>query len=289
MRLPLFSILASLALGGLAPTLVFAQAAALPQGSAHFTLIQANDGKTVGSADCTVAAVLGGYQIDSHGDMKLAKFSYTFSNSNRLDPRLNIVRDQLSGTVNGTQVTFSLTSDATGRQFQVNIVSAGKTTTNSFDRHQHTVLMPDLDPAAYVAMAHFALEHPPTAWIVIPKQNGILVPAEYDPQPDVRGTRDGHSMLVHHTSVIVSAENAISAEIFYGGDGALLEADLPEQNFYVIRDGFKLENRPHYTPPRASAPPPDQQQGPGQYPQQQPYPQQPQQPYPPQQPNPPQQ
>ena len=49
---------------------------------------------------------------------------------------------------------------------------------------------------------------------------------------------------------------------------ALLEADLPEQNFYVIRDEFKLQSRPHYTPPRGSAPPANPQGQPN--PQQQP-------------------
>jgi hypothetical protein len=65
---------------------------------------------------------------------------------------------------------------------------------------------------------------------------------------------------VHHTSVIVSEQNGITIELYYTSDGRLLEADLPEQNFYVIQDGFRLQNRPHYTPPRGSAPPPDTQQ-----------------------------
>ena len=178
-----------------------------------------------------------------------------FTNENRLDSQLNVVRDQLTGTVNGSQVTFSLNSDPSGRQFQASIVAAGKTTTNAFDRHQNTALLPDLDPAAYVAMAHFALAHPPTTWIVIPKQNGLLVPAEYDTQPDVKGTFHGQPVDAHHTSVVISEQNGFTVELYYTSEGALLEADLPEQDFYVIRDDFKLQNRPHYTPPRGPAPP----------------------------------
>lgn len=237
-----------------------AQAPDLPAGTARFTIVQANDGKNVGSADCAVTTAAGGYQIDSRGDMKLAKFSYSFVNNNRLDTQLNMVRDQLSGTVNGAQVTFNLASDTTGRQFQVNIVSSGKTTTNTFDRHQHTALLPDLDPAAYLAMVHFALERPPTTWIVIPKQNGLLVPAQYNAQPDVRGTFHGQPVDAHHTSVIVSEENGISVELYYTSEGVLLEADLPEQNFYVIRDDFRLQNRPHYAPPHGQASPAGQGQ-----------------------------
>ncbi len=241
---------------------------AVPAGQAHFNLVQANDGKTVGSADCSVASTPGGYQITSHGDLKMPKFTYTFANENHLDSRLNIVHDQLTGTVNGAQVTFKLASDPSGRQFQVNIDAQGKTTTNTFDRHQHTVLLPDLDSAAYIEMVHFAIENPATTWIVIPKQNGLLVPAQYTNQPDVHGTFHGQPVDAHHTSVVVSEQNGITVELYYTSEGALLEADLPEQNFYVIRDDFKLASRPHYTPPRGTAPPPDQgqPQQPGQTP-----------------------
>lgn len=255
MRLPVLALAFSL------PVPLIAQG--VPVGQNHYSLVQASDGKAVGSADCTVSSVASGYQIDSRGNITLAKLSYSFSDSNRLDPQLNIVHDQLSGTVNGQQVTFSLTSDPSGRQFQASIVASGKTTTNSFDRHQRTVLLPDLDPAAYIEMAHFALAHPPTAWGIIPKQNGVLVPADYEPQADAHGTLQGQGVLVHHTSVVVNAVNGITVEIYYTNDGTLLEADLPEQNFYVIHDGFRLENRPQYQPPRGSAPPPEQQQ-PGQ-------------------------
>src|ERR1700735_5493658 len=137
------------ALPASAPVSSFAQTPGVPVGQGHYTIVQANDGKTVGSADCTVGSLAAGYQIDSHGEIKLAKFSYTFTNSNRLDAQLNTAREQLGGNVNGAQVTFTLGSDSTGPQFLVNINAAGKPpTTNSFDRHQHTVLVPDLDPAA---------------------------------------------------------------------------------------------------------------------------------------------
>jgi hypothetical protein len=266
MRLQTLSLFASYVVG-MASVPALAQAPGVPVGQNHYALVQANDGKTVGAADCNVGSLSSGYQIDSHGDLKLAKFSYSFSNSNRLDGQLNIVHDQLSGTVNGAQVNFSLGSDSTGRSFNVETAANGKTTTNTFDRHQRTVLLPDLDPAAYVEMAHIALGHPPTAWIVIPKENGLLVPANYEPQPDAHGTLQGQAVLVHHTTVVVSAQNGISVELYYTNDGTLLEADLPEQNFYVIHDGFKLDSRPHYAPPQGTgAPPPgagQQPLGPG--------------------------
>ena len=267
MRSSLFSALAPLVFAGLIFGPAFAQAPAVPAGQSHFTIVQASDGKTVGSADCNVTTLPSGYQISSHGDLKMPKFTYTFSNDNRLDPSLNIVHDQLSGAVNGAQVTFNLGSDTSGRQFQVSISASGKTTTNTFDRHQHTALLPDLDPAAYTAMVHFALEKPATTWIVIPKQEGLLVPALYTDRASMHGTFHGQPVDAHHTSVIVSEQNGISVELYYTSEGMLLEADLPEQNFYVIRDDFKLQARPHYEPPRGTAPPSQGQPQPGQPPQ----------------------
>ncbi|HEX4006698.1 MAG TPA: hypothetical protein VHX60_11025 [Acidobacteriaceae bacterium] len=244
----------------LSPVLAGAQTApsapGVPVGTAHYTIVQASDGKTVGSAECTVGSLATGYQIDSHGELKFAKFSYTFTNSNRLDGQLNIVRDQLSGAVNGAQVTFSLGSESTGREFQVSIEAAGKTTTNTFDRHQNSVLLADLDPAAYTEMALFALAQVPTAWVVVPKQNGLLVPANYQPEADAHGTLQGQAVLVHHASIAVSAQNGVAVEIYYTNDGSLLEADLPQQNFYVIHDGFKLDSRPTYQLPRGAGEPP---------------------------------
>jgi hypothetical protein len=115
-------------------------------------------------------------------------------------------------------------------------------------------------------MVHFAIEHPATTWIVIPKQTGLLVPAQYTAQPEVHATFHGQPIDAHHTTVAVSEQNGITVELYYTSEGALLEADLPEQNFYVIRDDFKLQSRPKYTPPHGEAPPPEQGQPQGQQP-----------------------
>ena len=264
MRSPALSFLALIAALGAAGPISIAQTAALPTGSAHYIIVQ--DKKTVGTTDYAIASSGNGYQITSHGET--AKYHYSFTNTNRLDSNLNIVRAELGGKVKDSNVTFSMTSDGAGRQFQVSINAGGKTTQNTFDRHQRTVLLADLDAAAYVEMAHFALIHPQTAWVVLPKGEGYLVPATYNAQPDAQGNWNGKTLSVHHTSVIVSTENAITVEIYYTDDGTLLEADLPEQNFWVIRDGFDLQNRPKYQPPHGQAPPAENQQQQQQQPQQ---------------------
>ncbi len=211
--------------------------------------------------------------------MALANFSYSFHNQATVDGGLNLVRDTLTGSVNGAKahasdISFNTASDATGRELQINISAEGKQTTNTIDRHRNTVLTPDLDPGAYMLMARMALANPETAWVLIPKENGLLVPAAYQTKGDVQGSLNGATVDVKHTTAALSDANAITLELYYTPDGQLMEADLNAQNFYVVRDGFKLLQHPAPTPPPAGqAPPPPGEQGDPQGNQQQPPPQ----------------
>lgn len=270
---------------------------AMPAGGSHYNITQ--NGKSLGDAQLSVAPISGGDTLTSSGHMKLDKFSYSFNSTATVDSQGNLVRDQLTGSVHGAKasgnnIQFTTASDTTGRSFQININADGKLTTNSVDRHRNTVLAPDLDPAAYTLMAHLALTRPQTAWVLVPKETGILVPADYQLAADVRGTFNGQNITVKHSIVALSDQNSVVIEIFYTENGTLLEADLNAQNFYVIQDGFKLLNRPKPVAPPAGEPPQQDQNGQGgqngqapQQPQQggaqSQYPQQQQQQLPPQQ------
>jgi len=234
--------------------------------SGHFAVYQGD--KVVGASDYTIQTVPKGFNVTSRGQLKLTKFSYSFSNAQHLDGNLNLVSDQLSGNVNGSAVTFGVNADSTGRQFQINISANGKQTQNSVDRHQHLVLLPDLDSAAYVLLTQLAITNPPTSWILIPKENGILVPSSISRSSSVRGQLNGTQIDVQHATISVNAENSVSVDIFFNSAGQLLEADLPQQNFFVVRDGFKLINRPKPAAPSAPPPASPQQGGstPPQYP-----------------------
>lgn len=265
MRLSNLSFLLALVLSA---GLVQAQGpTALSIGSTHYTILQRQ--KTVGSADYTVTPTTAGYTISSKGQIQLAKFSYSFTNTQNLDRMLNLVSDDITGTVNGTPVTFSVRADSSGREFQINVNAKGQNSQNSIDRHQHLALLPDLDPAGYMLLMRIGMENPQVSWALIPKETGLLVPTVYKHDANVRAQIDGHDIDVQHTTVTVSAQNAVSVELYSTPEGRLLEADLPEQNFYVVRDGFHLTVRPKYAPPRAPAgtapPPPQQQQGAPQY------------------------
>lgn len=264
MRLSNFSFLLALLLpAGVVQAHAQSQPA-LHEGASHFTILQGD--KTVGSSDATVTPTGPGYTLTSHGDLHLSKFSYSFTNAQNLDHMLNLVSDKITGTVNGSPVTFTVNADPSGREFHIDVNANGKDTQNTVDRHQHLALLPDLDPAGYVLLTQIGLANPPVSWILIPKQDGLLVPSVYSSDPNVRGRLDGHEVDVQHMTVTVSAQNSVNIELFYASDGRLLEADLPEQNFFVVRDGFKLINRPKFAPPRSpeGSAPPTQQSGPPQ-------------------------
>lgn len=246
--------------------------AALPAGSSRFSILQ--DGKTVGSTECTVTPTPSGYTVTSQGELRLTKLNYSFNDTQMMDRMLNLVSDQITGSVNGKPVTFAVKADPSGRQFNITVTAEGKSTQNTIQRHRHLALLPDLDAAGYILLHHVGLENPQISWALIPKQNGLLVPTTYQRDANVRGQFESHDIDVQHTTVTVSAQNSINVELFYAQDGRLMEADLPEQNFYVIRDGFRLTNRPKFAPPRSPEQPPEQnqgqnpQQGPNQYRQQ---------------------
>lgn len=261
MRLFIFSLLVALL-----PSAGMAQTqSTLASGFSHFTITQ--NGKTVGATECTVATTASGYTITSRGELHLTKLSYSFSNTQHLDHMLNLVNAEITGTVNGSPVSFSVKADPTGRQFNISVTAKGATTQNTVDRHRHLALLADLDAAGYVLLNRIGMEKPQISWALIPKQTGLLVPTTYMRDANVRGRFNGHDIDVEHTTVTVSAQNAISVELFYQPNGRLMEADVPEQNFYVARDGFRLVNRPKYAPPRSPEGngPPEQQNGAPQY------------------------
>lgn len=248
----------------------FAQTTTLTPGTVSYTIQQ--DGKNLGAASYTVQNAPNKYIVTSNGKMTESKFSYAFSNTQKIDLSLNLITAQLNGVVSGKAVSFTATSDPTGRQFKFDISASGQQQTNTVDRNLNTVMLTDLDPAGYMLLTQVAMRSPANAWVLIPKENGFLVPVKFSPQSDTPGRLNGQPLSVKYVSAAISSQNAITVELFYSQEGKLLEADLPEQNFYIIRDGFKLTNRPKPpAPPHGQAPPPEDQQG---QPQQQQPPQQ---------------
>src|SRR5690348_11740351 len=135
MLLPIFSLCLTL----LIPAGLMQAQANLQVGTSHYTISQNN--KNVGSSEFTVTPTAAGYTINSRGELRLSKLSYSFTNAQNLDRALNLVNDQITGTVNGGAVTISIKADPTGRQFNIDVNAKGKDTQNTVDRHQHLALL----------------------------------------------------------------------------------------------------------------------------------------------------
>jgi hypothetical protein len=77
---------------------------------------------------------------------------------------------------------------------------------------------------------------------------------------DEQGTLDGKPIPVHH---LVATVAGVATDLFSGPENQLLQAELPQQGFALIRKGFVLTPpaKPNAPPiaPADSAPPPAQQ------------------------------
>ncbi len=254
MKKPLAALIVSIfALGSVSRGQnVPAAQASLPTGTAHY-MIQQN-GKKLGETDFAVSAIATGYQVVSHGKMSLNKFSYAFSNTQRLDPQLNLVTSSLSGVVNGQAVNFETRSDPAGKRFSIEISAGGKRYQSDIDRNLNTVMLTDLDSGGYMLLAQLARFVPQDAWAFLPKQNGVLVPLKFEPDKDASARYNGSAFTARHDTVTLGLQNAIQLELYFSQDGQALEIYLPQQNFEVIRDGFELKERPKRKPlPRGPA------------------------------------
>jgi hypothetical protein len=244
--------------------------------SASFTVSQ--NGHSVGTASYKFTARAAGYDSESLVRVSMQGLNYELSKTERLSSANHLQHVLASGIVNGSAVNVIAKPDPTPNpaQFLLNISANGRASTTRLDGHHAAVFLPDFDPGALqTLLALNVTQNGRDLWAVIPKKAGSIEPVTIATDAPEQGTFDGKAIVVQHLTVTVAGGKM---EIFAGPKNELLQAELPEEGFALVRTGFVL------TPPKtAGAPPaqPAQQQGQQQYPapgQQQPYP--PQQPYP---------
>jgi hypothetical protein len=231
----------------------FGQTQALQPAPAHFTIHQGE--QSVGTATYDIRPDNGGYRVTSHGNLHVTNLAYAFSKTERLDQNLEIVSENLSGTVNGSAVTVDAHPDS--NKFNLNISANGQAYQNSLDRHPQTVFFPDFDLSSYEVLLRITGAHAgsPQPWALIPKQTGILMNLQLAKQPDMKGTLNGASTAVRHYTLTIGS---VSSEVFATKDGRVLEVDVPSQGFAIVRDQFQLQ--PPAEPGAAPAQPQDSQQ-----------------------------
>jgi hypothetical protein len=66
--------------------------------------------------------------------------------------------------------------------------------------------------------------------------------------PDEQGTLNGSTLTVHHLVATIAGSDT---DLFSGPEDQLLQAELPQDGFALVRDGFVLK-----PPTKAPAPPP---------------------------------
>lgn len=202
--------------------------------SANFSVNQT--GKPVGTATFNFTSKSGGYDSTSVVHVDMQGLNYALSKTEELSPSHGLVHVQLSAIVNGSAVNVIAKPDA--EQFLVNISANGRSKTASLAFHQQAVFLTDFDPGALQTLLTVAAaNNNRNLWAIIPKQAGTTAPIQLVTYPDEHGTLNGSPIDVHHVVATISGS---STDLFAGPDNQLLQAELPQQGFTLVRSGFVL-------------------------------------------------
>lgn len=192
------------------------------------------NGKAAGKVSAAITPSATGYSSTSKAKLQLDKTQFAFSREGAVTQQLDITKESLSGTVNGSAVFFNVT--AANGKYSIQISANGKQYNNSLDQHPHTVFLPDFDPAALQLMATEMATNT-DVWVLVPKQTGLLYPVKIESKPQEKGTLNGQALPVLHKTATINGE---AYELFTTNAGLLVQVEIPQQGFALIRDGFQL-------------------------------------------------
>lgn len=215
----------------------------------------AQHGHVVGTASFQFARTKGGYDSIALVKVAMQGLNYALSKTEQLSPADDLKHALVSATVNGEAVTVVASPDSA--QFLVNISANGKSITARLTYHPETVLMSDFDPGALQTLLTLATQHNNRGlWVILPKNTVTINPVQLATYPDQQGTLNGSAIVVHHLVATISGMNT---DLFSGPENQLLQAELPQEGFALVRTGFVLKPpvKPLAPPP---PPPPAQQQ-----------------------------
>lgn len=204
-------------------------------------------GQSVGSASYRFQSTAEGIASESSVRLSAKGIEYAFSKSEQLTAARHLKNAEINAVVNGQAV--HLTAMVEGAAIKLNTSADGRTTTNTLAGHAAAVFLPDFDPGALQTLLHLAAaRNSADLWLVIPRQAGTVAPVKVATYADEKGALDGKPIVVHH--LMASCDGA-SVNLFAGAGHELLQAELPQAGFALVRKGFVL------TPPsKAPAPPP---------------------------------
>jgi hypothetical protein len=207
-------------------------------------------GHPVGTATVTFAPTAKGYDTTSVVRVAMQGLNYNFSKTEELNSANQLRHVQLSATVNNSAVNLTAAPDTA--QLLLNVSANGRSSTTRLTFHPTAVFLPDFDPGAFDTLLALAVAHNNGhLWAIIPKQSGAqagsVAPIQLATYRDEKGTLNGKPIEVHHLVATIAGNKT---DLFSGPHNQLLQAELPEQGFAIVRKGFVL------TPPaRPGAPP----------------------------------
>jgi len=212
--------------------------------SGDFTVSQ--HGKPVGTAGFHFTSTSSGFDATSIVRVSMQGLDYQLSKTEKLSFSNRLVHVQLSAIVNGSAVHVTAAPDST--QLLMNISANGRSSTTRLDAHNTAVFLPDFDPGALeTLLALAATNNNRDLWALLPRQSGSVDPIQLATYADEKGTLDGKPVTVHHLVATIAGQDT---HLFSGPENQLLQAELPQEGFALVRNGFVL------TPPSKPVAPP---------------------------------
>jgi hypothetical protein len=207
----------------------------------------AQHGHTVGTASFQFTSTAQGYDSTSLVKVAMQGLDYSLSKSEELSTANQLDHVQLSAIVNGEAVNVVAKPDAA--QLLINISASGKSSTTRLEAHSGAVFLPDFDPGALETLLTLAVtNNNRDLWAILPKEAGSIEPVQLATYADLQGTLDGKPIAVHH---LVATIAGADTDLFSGPKNELLQAELPQGGFALIRKGFVLSPPTKPIAPRA--------------------------------------
>lgn len=232
---PLVGLVVLIPLAG--PGLIHAQAG---------SFVISQHGSPVGTASFNFIPVPDGYDSTSLVRVAMQGLDYSLSKTEQLTPANHLRHVLLSATVNNSAVNVVGAPDSAS--ILLNISANGRSSTTRLAPHPAAVFLPDFDPGALETLLALAVaQNNRDLWAIVPKQAGSVESIQLATYADEQGTFDGKPIAVHH---LVATIAGAATDLFSGPENQLLQAELPQPGFSLVRKGFVLTQ-----PAKPGAPP----------------------------------
>jgi hypothetical protein len=200
----------------------------------------AQRGHTVGSASFNFSATPDGYDSTSLVRVDMQGLNYALSKTETLSAANELKHVQLSAIVNGSAVNIVAAPDSA--QLLLNVSANGRSTTARLAEYPAAVFLPDFDPGALETLLALAVTRSSRdLWAILPKQAGSapgsVAPVVLATYADEQGTQDGKPITVHHLVATIAGGRT---DLFSGPENQLMQAELPQAGFALVRKGFVL-------------------------------------------------